>query len=64
MKAIIFNRYGGPEVLEYTDVVTPRPGNQDLLVKVGAASVNPVDWKVGTEAEVHHRTEISQVPRW
>ncbi len=46
MKAIIFNRYGGPEVLEYTDVVTPRPGDQDLLVKVGAASVNPVDWKV------------------
>ncbi len=46
MKAIIFNRYGGPEVLEYTDVVTPRPGALDILIRVKAASVNPVDWKV------------------
>ncbi len=46
MKAIILNRYGGPEVLEYTDVVTPRPSAGGILVKVRAVSVNPVDWKI------------------
>ncbi|HYW96029.1 MAG TPA: NAD(P)-dependent alcohol dehydrogenase [Bacteroidales bacterium] len=46
MKAVIFNHYGGPEVLEYTDVVTPRPKAGEIRVSVKAASVNPVDWKV------------------
>ncbi len=46
MKAIIFNRYGGPEVLEYTDVVTPVPSDGEVLIKIAAASVNPVDWKI------------------
>ncbi len=46
MKAIIINKYGGPEVLEYCDVVTPEPGPGEILIKVKAASVNPVDWKV------------------
>ncbi len=46
MKAIIFNEYGGPEKLEYIDVPDPKPGDGEVLVKVVAASVNPVDWKV------------------
>jgi len=46
MKAIIFNGYGGPEKLEYVDVPDPRAGEGEILVKVAAASVNPVDWKV------------------
>lgn len=46
MKAIIINKYGGPEVIEYTDVVTPKPSRNEVLVKVKAASVNPVDWKI------------------
>jgi NADPH:quinone reductase-like Zn-dependent oxidoreductase len=46
VKAIIINKYGGPEVLEYCDVVTPEPGPGEILIKVKAASVNPVDWKV------------------
>jgi NADPH:quinone reductase-like Zn-dependent oxidoreductase len=46
VKAVIINKYGGPEVLEYCDVVTPEPGPDEILIKVKAASVNPVDWKV------------------
>lgn len=46
MKAILFREYGGPEVLEYVDVPKPVPGEGEILIKVAAASVNPVDWKV------------------
>ena len=46
MKAIIFNHYGGPDVLEYEDVPEPIPGEGEMLIKVAVASVNPVDWKV------------------
>jgi NADPH:quinone reductase-like Zn-dependent oxidoreductase len=46
MKAAVFNRYGGNEVVEVRDILLPRPGPRDVLVKVRAASVNPLDWKV------------------
>ncbi|MFE5403185.1 NADP-dependent oxidoreductase [Streptomyces sp. NPDC056580] len=45
MKAISYNRYGGPEVLEYGEVRDPKVGPDTVLVKVRAAAVNPVDWK-------------------
>src|ERR1700758_4310461 len=45
MKAIRIHKYGGPEVLRYEDVVVPAPGAGELLIKVQAASVNPLDWK-------------------
>lgn len=44
MKAIVFSRYGGPEVLQLVDVETPAPGTHEVLVKVHAAALNPVDW--------------------
>ncbi len=37
---------GGPEVLEILEVPRPEPGPGEVLVRVRAASVNPVDWKV------------------
>ncbi len=40
------NRYGGPEVLELTDLPEPKVGPDFVLVRVKAASVNPVDWKI------------------
>lgn len=46
MKAVRFHSYGGPEVLVYEDVPDPSPGPGDVLVKVQAAGVNPVDWKI------------------
>jgi NADPH:quinone reductase-like Zn-dependent oxidoreductase len=45
MKAIRIHGYGGPEVLQYEDVVVPTPVAGELLIKVQAASVNPLDWK-------------------
>lgn len=46
MKAVRIHEYGGPEVLVYEDVPTPDPGPAQVLVKVAAASVNPIDVSV------------------
>ena len=46
MKAVFFNEYGGPEVLEYGDMPDPVLKDDDVLIKVFAASVNPVDWRI------------------
>lgn len=46
MRAITYARYGGADVLELTDQPMPKVGPDTLLVRVRAASVNPVDWKV------------------
>lgn len=48
MNAIRIHEYGGPEVLRYEDVPKPKPRHGELLVRVGACGVNPVDWKVRT----------------
>src|SRR5205823_2653538 len=46
MKAIRINGFGGPEVLELDDVPVPQPGENELLVRIHAASINPVDYKI------------------
>lgn len=46
MKAVFINHYGSTQVLQYGDVETPSIKNDQLLVKVCASSVNPVDWKI------------------
>lgn len=46
MKAVRIHSFGGPEVLVYEDVRRPEPRADELLVRVHAASVNPVDWKI------------------
>jgi len=43
MKAIVIHQYGGPDVLKYEDVPRPEPKDDQLLVRVIAAGVNPVD---------------------
>ena len=44
MKAVLYNCYGGPEVLQTTEVAKPVPADNEVLVKVRAAAVNPLDW--------------------
>ena len=43
MKAIVIHEYGGPEVLKYEDIRRPEPKDDQLLIRVIAAGVNPVD---------------------
>jgi len=44
MKAIVCHNYGSPDVLRCEDVEKPVPGDNEILIKVRAASVNPLDW--------------------
>ncbi|MER5865568.1 NADP-dependent oxidoreductase [Kitasatospora sp. NPDC002040] len=46
MKAIAIRQYGGPEVVEYLELPDPKVGPDSVLVRVKAAGVNPVDWKI------------------
>lgn len=46
MHAVRFHEYGGPERIVYEEVVVPTPGAGELLVRVRAAGVNPVDAKM------------------
>ena len=45
MKAIVVHQYGGPEVLKFEDYPDPAPGPGEVLVRVAAAGVNPIDYK-------------------
>ncbi len=46
MRAVRIHGYGGPEVLRVDQIPAPTPGPRDVLVRVRATAVNPVDWKV------------------
>ena len=43
MKAVVYRRYGGPEVLEYTDVPDPKLSQNSVPVRVRARPRNPAD---------------------
>jgi len=44
MKAIVYTEYGPPEVLQLTEVENPAPKDNEVLIRVHAASANPADW--------------------
>lgn len=46
MKAVRIHTHGGPETLVYEDAPRPTPLTNEVLIRVRAASVNPVDWKI------------------
>lgn len=48
MKAYVYRRYGGPEVVELADVPKPVPRDSEVLVKILATTVNSGDWRVRT----------------
>src|SRR5262245_45050405 len=43
MKALVFDRHGGPEVLQYREVADPQAGPGEVLVRVGACALNHLD---------------------
>ncbi|WP_263373536.1 NADP-dependent oxidoreductase [Granulicella aggregans] len=50
MKAVVLHEYGGPSKLKYEDFEDPKPGPGEVLVRVAASSVNPVDYKMRSGA--------------
>ena len=50
MKAVVLHEYGGPEKLKYEDVPDPIAGDGEVLVRLAATSVNPIDYKMRSGA--------------
>ncbi len=46
MKAAVYTRYGPPDVLQIMDVEKPAPKDDEVLIRVRAASINPLDWRI------------------
>jgi NADPH:quinone reductase-like Zn-dependent oxidoreductase len=46
MNAVVLHEYGGPSKLKYEDFEDPKPGPGEVLVRVQAISLNPIDWKM------------------
>ncbi len=44
MRAIVYTEYGPPDVLQFTEVAKPTPKDDEVLIRIRAASVNPFDW--------------------
>lgn len=55
MKAIVYNRYGSPDVLDLEDVPKPVPGDNEVLVKIHAVSINSWDWDMLTGSPFEYR---------
>ena len=58
MKAIVYHQYGSPNVLELTEVEKPTPKDDEVLLKVHAASANPADWHLMRGAPFTARFEM------
>jgi NADPH:quinone reductase-like Zn-dependent oxidoreductase len=67
MKSVCIYSSGGPGGLVYEDAPCPHPGDGEALVRVHAARINPVDWKIreGHLKEMLHHTTPSwpKIPR-
>jgi NADPH:quinone reductase-like Zn-dependent oxidoreductase len=65
MNAVRIHEYGGPEALRYEDAPRPEPGPGQVLVRIRASGVNPVDWKVRA-GELKHflQYKMPMIPGW
>lgn len=65
MKAVILNEFGSPEALQMTETEKPFPGENQVLIKIKAAGVNPVDTKVraGTSG-ISKRLQLPAILGW
>src|SRR5215467_2541713 len=63
MKAVVYTRYGPPDVLRLTDVPTPVPEDDEVLVQVHAVSLNASDWEALRGKPLYSRIEGPFRPR-
>ena len=64
MRAVTFSRFGGPEVLEVSQLPEPQPGPGEVRVRVAAATVNPTDisFRVGRQHTIAQLAEMGVLP--
>src|SRR5215467_15898712 len=64
MRAVTFSRFGGPEVLEVSELPEPRPGAGEVRIRVAAATVNPTDisFRVGRQHTLEQLAEMGVRP--
>lgn len=61
MRAVRIHAYGGPELLHEEEIPLPHPNPDDILIRVRATAVNPVDWKIREgylQGFLHHRLPL------
>ncbi|MFQ6332036.1 NAD(P)-dependent alcohol dehydrogenase [Nocardia sp. CWNU-33] len=63
MRAVVYDRYGGPEVLSIAEVPAPSPGPKQVLVQVHATSVNLSDWETLRGTPLYSRIGGLRAPR-
>lgn len=65
MKAIQIHEFGGPEVLKYEEVTVPSPADDEVLIKIYASGVNPIDWKIRAGlAQKKFPVHLPLIPGW
>jgi len=62
MKAVQIHKYGAPSVLKYEEVSRPKPKENELLVRVYAAGVNPADWQICSGKRTKLKEPFSFIP--
>jgi NADPH:quinone reductase-like Zn-dependent oxidoreductase len=58
-RAVIYEKFGGPEVLELREVPEPHAGSREVRVRVAAVGLNPMDWKLASMPELAAQFGIS-----
>ena len=46
MEVVMIDTFGSREVMKFRNIPIPTPGPNEILLKVKAASINPIDWKI------------------
>ncbi|PXX56502.1 NADPH:quinone reductase-like Zn-dependent oxidoreductase [Nocardia tenerifensis] len=63
MKAVVYDRYGGPEVLSIAEIPRPSPGPKQVLLQVHATSINLSDWETLLGTPLYSRIGGLRAPR-